>query len=119
MKHGVSNMNITKEVVHKMIENASDNMRMHIVGRACVAIFQYQTAAEQAVNDTREFNDEGFTSGDAREGSLTAKYYLKHGSLQEWQIDKWVRLNKKGTMRIAKYWRQLDRAATEKLARRA
>jgi len=107
---------ITKDFVHSMIETASDEKRKHIIGRACVAVFQYQTAAEKTTNDTRVYNDEGFTSADAREGSLTAKYYLKHGTLHEWQVDKWVRVNKKGTMRIAKYWRQLDRAARAKAA---
>lgn len=107
---------LTRNDVQTMLVTASEEKRKHIVGRACVAIFQYQTAAEKAVNDTRVYNDEGFTAGDAREGSLTAKFYLKHGTLQDWQVDKWVRLNKKGVMRIAKYWKQLDRAAKAKAA---
>ena len=60
-----------------------------------------------------------FTSADALSGSLTAKYYLKHKTLQGWQVDRWTKLNKRGDMRIAKYWAQLARAAEEKAAIKA
>ena len=112
-------MTVTKASLTDMIMTASDEKRAHVIGRACVALFKYQTAAEQATNDTRLDNGEGFTSADALSGSLTAKYYLKHKTLQSWQVDRWTKLNKRGDMRIAKYWAQLARAAEEKAAIKA
>ena len=112
----VTDMTVTKASLTDMIMTASDEKRAHVIGRACVALFKYQTAAEQATNDTRLDNGEGFTSADALSGSLTAKYYLKHKTLQSWQVDRWTKLNKRGDMRIAKYWAQLARAAEEKAA---
>lgn len=109
-------MVITKASLTQMIETASEEKRAHIIGRACVALFKYQTLAEQATNDTRVDNGEGFTGADAFCGSLTAKYYMKHRTLQDWQVAKWTKVNKNGTMRIAKYWAQLARAAEEKTA---
>jgi hypothetical protein len=118
----VSDMTVTKASLTDMIGysvmTASDTRSALMLSgvRACVALFKYQTAAEQATNDTRLDNGEGFTSADALSGSLTAKYYLKHKTLQGWQVDRWTKLNKRGDMRIAKYWAQLARAAEEKAA---
>jgi hypothetical protein len=109
-------MAVTKSSLIRMIETADEARLAHIIGRACVALFRYQTTHEQAVQDTNVDNGEGFTSADARGGSLTALYYLKHGNLLQWQIDRWTKVDKRGTPRIAKYWKQLDRAAAEKAA---
>jgi hypothetical protein len=41
---------------------------------------------------------------------------LKHKTLQPWQVERWLKVDCRGTMRIAKYWKQLDEAAREKAA---
>ena len=87
----------------------------HVVGRACVALFNRQTVTEQDANITNVNNYEGFSSSDARQGSLTAKYYLKHGKLEEWQVEQWLQ-TWRGRPRLAKYWRQLNKVAEAKEA---
>ena len=110
---------VTRESLCKMLEVATPERKAKIVGRACVALFKRQTEAEKADNDTKVTNMRGFCAQDARSGSITAKYFIKHGSLQEWQIEKWTKVDVRGTPRIVKYWRQLDEEAHEKQTRKA
>lgn len=107
---------VTKSSLHNMIEQADAAKRAHIIGRACVVLFNRQTEDEKSSDETRHDNMRGFTSSDAHSGSLTAKSYLKNRKLADWQVERWTKRNVKGTMRIAKYWRQLDEAAKEKAA---
>ena len=51
-------------------------------------------------------NGNGFTGCDARSGSITAKYYLKYKTLQDWQLERWLEKN-----RICRYHRQLNEIA--------
>lgn len=104
-------MKVTKEYIESYLSNNSRDRCAHFLGRALVVMFRNQTADEQATNETREHNGVGFTGADAHSGTISAKYYLKHGTLQDWQIERWLKRNANGTMRIAKYWRQLDEAA--------
>lgn len=108
---------VTRESLRKMLEVATPELKAKIVGRACVALFKRQTEAEKADDDTKVVNLRGFCAQDARSGSITAKYFIKHGSLQEWQIEKWTKVDVRGTPRIVKYWRQLNEEAQEKLSR--
>jgi hypothetical protein len=103
---------VTKELLTHMINNGP--RQTEVIGRALVVLFNNQTTTEQASNDTIEHNMVGFTGADARRGSITAKYFLRHNNLQDWQIEYWTRPNSKGTPRLAKYWRQLDKAAQAK-----
>jgi hypothetical protein len=105
---------ITKSVIENMINEADLEKKGRIIGRACIVLFKRQTDSEKAANTTNVENMEGFTSSDARQGSITAKYFLKHGKLEEWQVKQWTKINVKGTMRIAKYHRQLNEAAIQK-----
>ena len=109
---------ITKGSLYSMITEAHPEKVQHIVGRALVALFNRQVEDEKATNATRLTNHMGFTQGDARQGSITAKFYLKHGYLEAWQVNRWLSRDVRGTMRIQKYWRQLDEVAREKVARR-
>jgi hypothetical protein len=109
-KHIVTKSNLTERVL------AGDTKAMHTIGRALVAIFNRQTEDEKGSNDTKYHNNMGFTGGDAKGGSLSAKYYLKHKRLEQWQVDRWTRRSPGGTVRIAKYWRQLDEVAKVKAA---
>jgi len=85
-----------------------------VIGRALVAIFQNQTEAEKSSNVVKFQNGIGFTQADARTGSLSAKYFLKHGTLEEWQLKIWLGSNKKGQPRIVKYANQLNAIANSK-----
>lgn len=86
-----------------------------VIGRALVAIFRNQTELEKANNVTRLQNGIGFTGTDGRIGAITAKYFIKHGTLLEWQIKNWLRPNRKGEPRIVKYANQLNQIANEKV----
>lgn len=101
---------VTKEYLLKQLE--IDPVKL--VGRALVAIFNYQTSQEKDGNSTVIKNGQGFTQGDARIGSLGAKYYLKHKTLEPWQLKVWTSLNKKGQPRIVKYADQLNTIAIRK-----
>lgn len=84
--------------------------RPHVIGRALVALFNNQTRDEQSANHTTQDNTIGFSGSDAKSGSITAKYYLKHKTLLPWQVDMWMR-DFRGFPRICKYVRQLNAAA--------
>ena len=85
---------------------------MHLIGKALVALFERQTADEQSANTTNKHNSVGFAGCDAKSGSLTAKFYIKHKRLEQWMVDNWIRLNtKNGYPRICKYHRQLNEVA--------
>lgn len=85
-----------------------------VIGRALVAIFRNQTEAEKTHNVTRLQNGIGFTQADARIGCLGAKYFLKYGRLEDWQLKIWNGLNRKGEIRILKYAGQLNQIAKVK-----
>jgi hypothetical protein len=105
---------VTRDSLTTMIEEANDAKRQAIVGRAMVVIFKNQTDDERVMNATNKDNGVGFTGADARAGSLTAKYFIKHQRLEDWMIDNWTRTNTRGVMRIAKYHKQLNAAAKAK-----
>ena len=104
---------VTKESLVKML-NESQEMKIKVIGRALVALMHRQTQDEQTANTTRNHNGIGFTPGDAYGGTITAKYFLKHGTLQEWQVEKWMKPTSTGLPRICKYDRQLNEVANEK-----
>lgn len=94
--------------------NRNDEVGMHAVGRALVHLFRRQTQDEQQSNDTRHHNRRGFTAGDARKGSITAKYYIKHGRLEDWQLEQWRARDRRGRQRLGKYYRQIAEEAKRK-----
>lgn len=102
---------VTKEWLASKIEiNAA-----FIIGRALVAIFRNQTMEERANNETILLNGIGFSANDSRIGSIGAKYFLKHGTLLDWQLKAWIKKDKKGYPRIVKYAKQLNAIANAKL----
>mgnify|MGYP000209306595 CR=1 FL=1 len=105
---------VTKDSLKQMLEQSDEEKRARIIGRALVALFNRQTREEQASNDTRQFNNVGFSGADAKSGSLTAKYFLKHRRLEKWQIERWLKPSKNGYPRICKYAAQLNEVACEK-----
>jgi len=108
---------VTATSLANMINTADANKRIKIVGRALVALFNRQTEDEKTVNDTREHNSIGFSGSDGKSGSLTAKFFLKHGTLLDWQLDKWLKPARNGLPRICKYHKQLNHIATVKAAK--
>jgi hypothetical protein len=110
---GVVKMTLTREKLSDLVLREGP-IAERAIGRALVLLLKRQTAEESASNDTRVHNAIGFTPADAYTGTLSAKFFIKHGRLEEWQIKKWQKLNAKGVPRIAKYWRQLAEEAEKK-----
>lgn len=106
---------VTRDSLKAMLEAADDEKRARIIGRALVRLFERQTADEKASDDTNRTNSVGFSNADAKSGSLTAKSFLKRGSLLKWQLEDWMRpVN--GYPRICKYAKQLNDVAVQKAA---
>lgn len=106
---------VTRDSLAKMLENPNPAYVQAVIGKALVAIFNRQTEDEKASNDTRKWNSIGFSGADAKSGSLTAKYWLKHKRLLDWQVEKWIKLSR-GYPRLCKYHKQLNEIANEKAA---
>lgn len=106
-------MTLTREKFNELIHR-DDDVGMHAVGRALVHLFNRQTADEKVTNDTKVDNGRGFTSGDARSGSISAKFYLKHHRLDDWQLKAWRKPSRKGGSRLGKYFRQIAEEAAKK-----
>jgi len=104
---------VTKQSLKELI--TKDPAR--VIGRALVALFHRQTEVEKHNNVTRLQNGVGFTGTDGRIGAITAKYYMKYGTLLDWQIANWMKPNRKGEPRIVKYAGQLNDIAVAKQAR--
>ena len=107
---------VTRESLQKMLDEADEVKVQHIIGRALVVLFNNQTADEKLSNTTNKDNGIGFTGADAHGGCITAKYYKKHNSLRDWQVEKWTRRARSGYSRITKYHKQLNEAALAKRA---
>ncbi len=106
---------VTKDTLNTMLSNPNPSYVMHVVGRALVGIYSNQTADEQMQNSTTRHNGIGFAGCDARSGSLTAKFYLKHKRLEDWMVNNWLKVNSKTTYpRLCKYHNQLNQIAQTK-----
>ena len=110
---------VTRESLQKMLSDSNQEYIKQVIGRALVVLFNNQTDSEKAVNSTVVHNDTGFTGADAHSGTLTAKYFLKHRTLADWQVENWKKLEKSGFSRITKYHRQLNEAAMLKAKKSA
>lgn len=105
---------VTKDSLKTMLANPNRAFVARVVGKALVHIYNRQTEAEKAIDATQQDNGIGFTGADAFSGSLTAKYFMKHKDLQDWQLDKWLKLDSKGYPRICKYHKQINEEAEKK-----
>jgi hypothetical protein len=105
---------VTQQSLIALVCNDNKSIAYTAVGRALVALHERQTLDEQVNNGTVELNGVGFTGADAHAGSLTAKYFIRHKTLTDWQYAMWVKSNKHGIPRIAKYWKQLNDVAVQK-----
>jgi hypothetical protein len=92
----------------------TDPVGAHAIGRALVHLLRRQTQDEQRDNITRHRNAVGFNGGDGRRGVITAKYYIKHNKLEQWQIKYWLQKDAKGHSRLGKYYKQIAEEANKK-----
>ncbi len=107
---------VTKQSMIDMINVADATKKMHIVGRALVAIYDNQTSQEQSQDSTIEHNGVGFNGADADWGSRSARFYKERGFLGQKSVDSWLKPTKGagGAPKITKYWKQLNVAANNK-----
>jgi hypothetical protein len=112
----MANAIVTRESLQELLDNSNEKKRAQIVGRALVILFKNQTRDEQAMNTTNKENGIGFTGADAKSGSITGKYFMKHGTLLDWQVERWTRPASNGYSRLTKYHKQLNDAALAKRA---
>lgn len=107
----MSNNIVTRESLKEMLNNPNPAYVQAVVGRALVVLLNRQTREESQTNTTKIINSIGFAGCDARSGSITAKYYMKHKSLLPWQVQQWTKIGRSGYPRLCKYWKQLDEEA--------
>ena len=105
---------VTRDTIYNMLNNDNRAYVEAVIGRALLALLDRQTEDEKICNDTRVWNAVGFSGADAKSGSLTAKFFAKHGKLLDWQLDKWTKKAKNGYPRLCKYHKQLNEIALEK-----
>lgn len=109
---------LSKSEIENVFNNPNPTVQMHAVGRALLVLYKHQTAHEKMVEQTRENNEIGFNSSDAKRGTSMAKFYKNRGYLTERQVNWWLSPTKTRSSRIIKYWRQLSEAAHQKQTRR-
>ena len=105
---------VTRDTIRNMLRNDNRKYVETVIGRALLALLDRQTEDEKVAADTRVWNAVGFSGADARSGTLTAKYFAKHGRLEDWQVEKWTKPAKNGYPRLCKYAKQLNEIALEK-----
>ena len=105
---------VTRDSLQAMLDSDNKDYVIRVIGRALVGLFDRQTESEKAINATQEDNGIGFTGADSKTGTITAKYFLKHGTLLDWQSEKWLKKGKNGYSRLAKYHGQLNDIAVKK-----
>ncbi len=89
------------------------------VGRALLVLKNNQTADEQQTTDSKYTNNIGFTKSDAGPGTGMALFFERYNRLTPAQLQYWrTPVGKSKTIRIGIYWRQLKKAAEEKLEER-
>lgn len=106
---------VTKDSLQHMLDNDNVEYVQLVIGKALSALYDYQTIDEQNTNTTTKSNGVGFTGADANSGSKTAKFWMKHHKLLDWQIAMWTKKGSRGYARLAKYHKQLNQIAEAKL----
>ena len=94
---------VTRDSIQAMLDSDNEAYVAEVIGRGLIGLLDRQTTDEQV--------SIGFTGADAFSGSLTAKFWRKHGKLLDWQIAKWTKKGKNGYSRLCKYHKQLNEIA--------
>lgn len=102
---------VTRDSIQAMLDSDNEAYVAEVIGRGLMGLLDRQTTDEQVSNTTNRDNSIGFTGADAFSGSLTAKFWRKHGKLLDWQIAKWTKKGKNGYSRLCKYHKQLNEIA--------
>jgi len=102
---------LSKDAIVRLLETNDK-----AVARALVVLYNNQTSSEQASEETRFRNGEGFRPCHARVGTSMATFYMSRNFLTLKQIAYWRHKMKCGNMRISVYWKQLALAAEAKKA---
>jgi hypothetical protein len=102
-------MTVSKEQIEKLLATNDK-----AVARALVVLYESQTASEQNSDSTHESNGVGFSHAHSFIGCRMAKFYLARGYLTDKQVAYWRKPTPKGRMKIALYWKQLQKAAETK-----
>jgi len=105
---------VTRDTLRNMLRNDNTKYVDAVIGRALLAILKRQTDDEARAADTKYTNGVGFSSADAKSGTLTAKAFAKNKSLLDWQRNKWLKPAKNSYPRLCKYAKQLNEIALEK-----
>ena len=84
------------------------------VARALIVLNERQTSYEQNAKGTRDHNGRGFKPCHAFMGTSMAEFYQRNNYLSAKQIAYWRKADKRGTPRIACYWKQLLEVAQAK-----
>ncbi len=108
---------VTKDSLNKMLNNPNKEFVKQVIGRALVVLYNNQTEHEKNVETTLNDNGVGFCSYDGRMGTFDAKRYMATKTLTDNQVARWLKPNKHGVARIAKYTKQLNDAAEIKRAK--
>ena len=104
---------VTKANMITALNDPREGFQIQYIGKALVAIFGNQTQDEKSANSVDTNNNIGFASCDSRDGCITAKYFIKHNTLLDFQVENWL-AEWRGAPRITKYHRQLNDIATSK-----
>lgn len=110
-------MIVTKEKLVEMLTKEDKRYVKLVIGKALVVLYNNQTESEKMSATTQKDNGIGFTGFDANSGTFDAQTFLKNGSLTDFQMNRWLKKDKNGNMRLVKYWRQLNEAAEQKARR--
>lgn len=105
---------VTQQSLTAMLNNPNPQYVSVVIGRALVALMERQTEDEKSGNDVKHHNGVGFTPADGFSGTVSAKYFLKHGKLEQWQRELWMKPNKNGVPRLVKYAGQLNKIAIQR-----
>jgi hypothetical protein len=100
---------ITKEQIVQLLETNDK-----AVIRALLVVYANQTSMEQQLEQTAANNGVGFTGFEGKIGANMAKFAQRTGYLTPKQIAFWRKRDKRGVMKIGKYWKQLQVAAENK-----
>lgn len=104
---------LTREIITELLLKND-----RAVERALVILFERQTLDEQASRTTKWANGRGFGAYDAEIFSSFARQILKGWTLSQKQLACCRKKSTRGSVRIARYWRQLIEAADVKAAAR-
>lgn len=107
------NSKYTKDAIQTLLMR-TDDVGMHAVGRAIVALDNEQTESERQTKEVLRNNQKGFTPADAYMGTSMAAWYTENKFLSKKQLEYWRKPNAQGIPRICKYWKQLQKIAMEK-----